>query len=172
MQTVQNFVQKNLFSLLLLVTAGGFAMLLAELLLMGHTHNTQQIALIAAAAGLLLALVGMIAKGKLRYLLVILFLALSASGLYGAVEHIEGREHRAEEVHGLTITVTGGEDGEKEEAEHSSKATADEEEEELGDELLEEFTAFPPALSPLALSGFAALGAVILLGKKDEKWAV
>lgn len=180
MQSVQNFVQKNLFSLLLLVTAGGFAMLLAELMLMGHTAGDQQIGAIAAAIGLLLALVGMVAKGNLRYLLVVLFLVLSVSGIYGTIEHAEGREHRAEEIHGLTITVTGDEHheaDEKEEAEHSSKVASDEEEEEeeaeeIGEELLEEFTEFPPMLSPLALSGFAALGAVVLLGKKEDKWAV
>lgn len=172
MQSVQNFVQKNLFSLLLLVTAGGFAMLLVELILMGHTAGTQLVAIATSAIGLILALMGIIAKGSFRYLLVVLFLALSASGLYGTLEHTEGREHRAQEVQGLTITVTGEhEESEKAEADHNSKPAADEEGEDLGDELVDEFTQFPPLLSPLGLSGFAALGAIILLGKKDEKWA-
>ncbi|MCA9995891.1 MAG: hypothetical protein KDE56_09110, partial [Anaerolineales bacterium] len=152
MQSVQNLVQKNLFSLLLLVTAGGFAMLLVELILMGHTSGSQLVAVAASAVGMGLALAGIIAKGSFRYLLVILFLILSASGLYGTLEHTEGREHRAQEVQGLTITVTGGdEEGEKTEAEHNSKPAADEEGEDIGEELVDEFTQFPPLLSPLGL---------------------
>ena len=175
MQTIQNFVQKNLHALLLLITASGFMMLLVELIMMGHTGDEQRIAVIAAATGTALALVGIFAKRNLRPLLVVLFLALSLSGIYGTIEHAEEREHRIEEVNGLILTANGGEHEEKGEAGRNSKSAQEEdeeEEEEIGEELIEKFILFPPALSPLGLSGFAALGAVILLSKKDEKQTV
>jgi hypothetical protein len=153
MKALQNFVQKNLFTLLLLLIAGGFVMLLVELILMGHTDGTQLVAVIACAAGLILASAGLFAKSKMRHLLAVLFLLLSVSGLYGTLEHTEKRQERVAETTGITVTANGTDEGNA-----------------LGQELVGEFQTFPPALSPLGLSGFSALGAVALLGKKDEKW--
>lgn len=153
MKALQNLVQKNLFTLLLLLIAGGFIMFLVELIMMGHTHGTQQIAVIATVTGLGLTLAGLFAKSKMRQLLVVLFVLLSVSGLYGTLEHTEKREERVAETSGITVTATGSDEGD-----------------ELAQELVGEFQTFPPALSPLGLSGFSALGAVALLGKKDEKW--
>lgn len=153
MKALQDFVQKNLFTLLLLLIAGGFVMLLVELVLMGHTSGTQFVAVVACVAGLIFAIGGLFANGNIRHLLVVLFLLLSISGLYGTLEHTEKREERIAETTGVTITAIGSDEGE-----------------ELGEELVGEFQTFPPALSPLGLSGFSALGAVALLGKKEEKW--
>ena len=153
MKGLQDFVQKHLFTLLLLLIAGGFVMLLVELILMGHTEGTQLVAVVACAIGLIFTIGGFFANSKMRHLLVVLFLLLAISGLYGTLEHTEKREERVAETTGVTITASGSDEGDA-----------------LGQELVGEFQTFPPALSPLGLSGFSALGAVALLGKKEEKW--
>lgn len=87
----------------LLILAGGFALNLAELLLMHHSHDKQAIALLATGIGAALSLAGIFARGKLRDAVVLGFIAVMATGVLGTVFHLTGEEEEEEEHHSLLI---------------------------------------------------------------------
>jgi|GEM_PF-6780140 len=70
-------------TLLMLLLAGGFAVLVAELVWMGHTRDTQIIAIITATIGLLFTLVGTFASGRARAIVAVALAVLALTGLYG-----------------------------------------------------------------------------------------
>ena len=149
MKQMQTVVQKHFHLILMLLIASGFLMLLAELLLTGHTKGIQLVGVAASLLGTLLAAVGIVAKGKLRYGLVMLFLLLSISGIAGVVKHYEygaGRETTALPSLAMQATVQTVSDPFDE---GESEGT-------------------PPPLAPLSLAGFALMGAVTLFARKDE----
>ncbi len=177
MNRVQTFVRSHLTNLILISLAGGFLLLLAELLLAGHTEGVQLVGLGASVLGIVLALVGIAAKGRARNALAALFLVLAISGLVGAFEHNEERFEEGEEARAPIVLSQGagrvgmnrnvayrldGDEGEEGEARESREAG----EEGEGDE--EEGESSPPPLAPLSLSGLSVLGALALVGKQDD----
>ena len=161
MNRVQTFVRSNLTSLLLLFLAGGFLILLAELLLTDHTEGIQLIAVAASTFGALLALAGLKAKGSVRNVLAILFLVLAISGLVGAFEHFEERFEEEEETKApIVLRQNSGRMGMA-----SIPYRLDQDEDEEDEEEEEES---PPPLAPLSLSGLSILAALALLAKEEE----
>ena len=73
----------------LLLLAGGFTVVLGELVLYQHWDGTQLIGFSATVVGLLAVLVGIFVKGTLRTVIGLLLVVLSLSGLIGAREHLE-----------------------------------------------------------------------------------
>ena len=55
MKSVQTLVQRHVWSLLMLLIAGAFALLLVELIVTEHTDGIQLVAVGASAFGLILA---------------------------------------------------------------------------------------------------------------------
>ncbi|MEI6180095.1 MAG: hypothetical protein WCP31_05035 [Chloroflexales bacterium] len=169
------FLRRHTTSLLLGFVALGFAFLLVELFLMGHTEESQRIALAASAVGMLLSLGALIPQRTLRTGIAGLFVLLALSGVYGSMEHREDRSEREEEALAaletveakLAVPATNAASGAGEatvNAEASVPAAeADGEAVEVVGEALNSFANNPPLLSPLALSGLAGLGLLVLL---------
>lgn len=94
MNQITTLVQTRFPSLVLLGVAAGFVMLLAELLLTGHTEGTQRIAVLMSVLGIGLGLMALWVSGWLRGLVIAGFALLALAGVYGALEHQEGGEGR------------------------------------------------------------------------------
>ena len=84
MSKLQGFLGQHRDTLLLLLLAGGFAVVLGELMLYLHWDGTQLIGFSATVVGLLAVLVGIFVKGTLRTVIGLLLVVLSLSGLLGA----------------------------------------------------------------------------------------
>jgi hypothetical protein len=154
MRTLQRFVERHLYKLIMLLLTAGFAMLFVELLLDGHTDGVKLIGVFAAVLGLLLGLVALFAQGALRYGLMALFLLLSVSGLVGTYEHYEERgEEAAAPAWIASVPAT----------QRTISLRADETQEGEAEE------GTPPPLAPLSLSGLSLMAAVMLLGYKEER---
>ncbi len=164
MARLQAFVRSNLVLVLLLLTAGGFVMLLAELLLVNHTDGIQFVAVVASAVGLALALLGLLARRGLRLALAAAFLALSITGLIGTYEHLEEGSEGGEAWRAAPVAVRSG---------YQTIANRlDEDDGERGEggergETGERGEGTPPPLAPLSLAGLSMLGAVSLAAKPD-----
>lgn len=87
MQGIQAFVARRLNTILLLLLAGGFAILIAELLLTGHVEGIQLVAPISSALGLAAVVLGLFARGGLRMAVVIVLLLVSLGGVVGTLRH-------------------------------------------------------------------------------------
>lgn len=88
MQNIQAFLYKNLYTVLLLFLAGGFAITLAELLITGHYQGIQLVAPVATALGLVgVLLVLFVKRGGLYMLAVVLLLLVTLSGIAGTAQH-------------------------------------------------------------------------------------
>ena len=72
----QRFVRAFLPDLVLAGAAGGFALLLAEMLLTDHTGDLQAVAVWSAVAGIVLCLIGLVIRSRRAALLVSLALIL------------------------------------------------------------------------------------------------
>lgn len=162
MQTLDRLVERHHYKVMMLLLTAGFAMLLAELLLDGHTDGVQLIAVFAAVFGLLFGFVALFAQGTLRYGLVALFLLLSVSGLVGTYEHYEARDEEA-----AAPTWTAAVPDTQRTISLRTGVMQENEEEEGEEGESEEGT--PPPLAPLSLSGLSLMAAVVLLGYKAER---
>ena len=167
MSKLQGFLGQHRDTLLLLLLAGGFAVVLGELMLYLHWDGTQLIGFSATVVGLLAVLVGIFVKGTLRTVIGLLLVVLSLSGLIGAREHLEASSGEAMAPRPALVqqnTLAGAQ-----EIAYRPGALAQEGEEEgEAGEGGESGETTPPPLAPLSLSGLALMGAVILLAKKDE----
>jgi len=167
MSKLQGFLAQRQDTILLLLLAGGFAVVLGELVLYQHWDGTQLIGFSATVVGMLAVLAGIFVKGTLRTVIGLLLVVLSISGLIGAREHLEAAKGEAMSPRPALVqqsTLAGAQ-----EIAYRPGGLAQEEEEEgeegEGGEGGEEV---PPPLAPLSLSGLALMGAVILLAKKEE----
>ena len=163
MSKVQAFLGQHRDTILLLLLAGGFVVVLGELVLYAHWEGTQLIGFSATVVGLLAVLVGIFVKGTLRTVIGLLLVVLSLSGLVGAREHLEASSEEAMSPRPALVqqnTLAGAQ-----EIAYRPGALAQEEEGEGGEGGGE---TVPPPLAPLSLSGLALMGAVILLAKKEE----
>ena len=140
--------------LILVGVAGGFALLLAEMLLTEHTEGLQGVAVWAAVAGIVLSVIGLVIRSRRAALLVSLALVLlSLTGPVGIYLHAGG-EAEARETQVLAKDRDprdeGGEEGEEgEEGEGGEEGKG------------------PPPLSPLSLSGLALMGALAVTGREE-----
>ena len=149
----QSLIRSYLPELVLIGAGDGFAVTLAELLSTGHSEGTQVIAVIAAAIGAALCLIGLLARSRmiLRALAIGLLL-LAISGPVGVFLHVGGEADAAEAprpIEGVS-TFDGDEDEDEDEGEG-------EDEDEGG----------VPPLAPLGLSGLGLLGAVGVRARED-----
>ncbi len=159
-------LRRNTTALLLSFVAAGFAFLLAELLLIGHTEGSQLVATSASAVGLLLALLALVPQRTLRFVVAGLFVLLALSGVYGAFAHKTDRIERREEASAaLAVVESSVVDSPANATGAVTPADAGETKEVVG-EALGSFAENPPILSPLALSGLAVLGILVLLNSE------
>ena len=170
MQSIQFFVQRRYWTLMMLFLIGGFAMLLAELVITNHTEGIQLVAVAASLGGLVLAVVGLIASPKLWPVVAALFLLLSLTGIIGVVEHIESGGEEGERASRPALTTSassaaaavslrlqGGGDYDDGPARESGAGGF-----QPGGENV------PPPLAPLSLAGLSLMGTVVLLGRRDK----
>ncbi len=153
---------KHFTNLILAFTAGGFAFLLAELLLERHWEGSQLIAPVAASLGLILALVSL--AGQRSVAVIALFLLLSVSGLFGTFQHFEERtEPNEEPSEQATVRVIPI-------ADVTTTAPRAAPDGEFSGSPEGRGGGGPPWLAPLSLSGLALLGAAATLtgGVKQE----
>jgi len=150
----QRFVRVFLPDLILAGVAGGFALLLAEMLLTDHTDDLQAVAVWSSVAGIVLCLIGLVIRSRRAALLVSLALVLlSLTGPVGFYLHATG-EAEARETQAPASDRGPRDDGDEEGEEG--------EEGEGGEE-----GKGPPPLSPLSLSGLALMGALALAGRDE-----
>lgn len=157
MNSLKQLVSRNFYTIMYLLIAGSFLGLAAELVWTGHWEGIQRVGLVASGVGALLALVALIASAQLRTILAVLFLALSITGIVGAVEHNEERNEEATAPVIMAASVNANVVAQEE-----SEADEDEDEEEEEGEHGEEGEEIPP-LAPLSLAGMSVIGAVTLL---------
>lgn len=155
MSQIQAFVQKQFTNLLLLFVIGGFLMLVAELLLTGHTRGIQLVAVAASVAGVVLALAGLLTRGKMSNIVAIAFLVLALTGLLGVSEHLEEGGDEQEGVAMAQVVRTTN-------ATNMPINFSEEDEFRPG-----ERKNAPPPLAPLSLAGLSLLGTVTLAGRKE-----
>jgi hypothetical protein len=139
---------KRFPDLVALFAAMGFLILLAELLLTGHTEGLQALALLAAGIGAGVVPLGLWVRGG-RFWAVGLLLLVGGTGLVGLVQHME----EALEA-GVAATVQMVDE---EGREYPAYPGLEGEGEKEGS---------PPPLAPLALSGLGLLGALALHARK------
>jgi carbon starvation protein CstA len=156
MQKLENMTRQHLTVILLLLLLGGFATLLAELLLTNHFGGTQSVAVIASVAGALALLAGFFVKGRVRHVVALLLVVLSISGLLGMRQHAEA----ASEAYTAPALATNAEGYQTIAAQAGAVESAPQQERPRKESV-------PPPLAPLSLSGLALMGVVVLLAKQD-----
>lgn len=174
MSKLETMVRRNLITILLLLLLGGFAMLLAELLITNHVDGIQNVANVASLVGAVAILLGFFAKGTFRHLLVLLLLVLSLSGLLGAWEHLQSREgHDEARVPAALSTRSETFQTISNRIGTDTQGTTQQEAGEQQQNMPSEGSrprlpgGGAPPLAPLSLSGLSLMGAVLLLAKRD-----
>ena len=158
--TKESWLQDRFPEVVGVMVAGGFALTLGELLLMGHTEKSQNLAVLMTAAGMLATVVGLVAAPRFRKLFAGLLIVVAAGGLFGVYEHLEeGMEHkekaakasqeRAQAVQLADVDRSDRGHGEHEKGGHDG-------DEEHG----------PPPLAPLSVSGLALMGSLGLIASR------
>ena len=167
MAGLQSFTRKHLTTILLVLLAGGFAVLLAELILYKHFEGLQLVGLFSTIAGLLAALWGLVAKGGTRIALAGVMVLLAVAGVIGVLQH-NGGGSDDEAARPAALTAVGANVNTSFAAQDSDEAPGDTDDggRPEGD------AGTPPPLAPLGLSGLALMGAVVLLAKRDPDEAV
>jgi hypothetical protein len=170
------FIQQHFYTLLMLMLAGGFALLVAELLLTEHTDGIQLVAVAASVAGLLLTVAALVVRGRGAMVVAVLLLLLSATGVLGAYEHLESAQeesarHQPSEVTTQQVAFRADDDGDDDgdddaQQENSEGNEADKEGAEGGEE---EGEAAPPPLAPLSLVGLSLIGAMAVVGLSSKE---
>lgn len=141
--TLQTFIQRRLYVLMMVMIGIGFVTLVIELTGYQHWEGFQLIGLSAIVVGALVSFIAIGANASLRKTLGIVFLVLAFIGLLGTVLHNANKlTGQSDEARRPPPTAIEGEPG--------------------------EFRMPAPALAPLSMSGFCILGALVVLGRKDE----
>lgn len=162
---IQSFAREHLTTLMMLLLAAGFLVVLGELVLYKHYVGEQLIGLLSTVVGTVLVLWGIFAKGRVRVTLATLLVVLSLAGLIGVEEHSASEAGEAQRptpvaVSAANIAISTGAPTVAQDSETDAGTT------EAGSEGSSKTT--PPPLAPLGLSGLALMGAVILFAKRDE----
>lgn len=170
MSKLEAFLRKHQATILLLLLAGGFAVVLGELVLYQHWDGTQLVGFVSTVVGMLVVFVGIFLKGTLRVVAALLLLVLSLAGLIGTYEHFEeGGGEAARPQPALVQRSAGVVQQVSFSASTVERAPAQDNDEDS--ERRPGGETEPPPLAPLSLSGLALMGAVILLAKQDEQKA-
>ncbi len=154
MSGLKSLVRRHLFTLLLLLLAGGFAVILGELVLYKHWEGTQLIGFTATIVGLVAVVAGLFAKATLRPILAILLLVLSFGGLLGVREHLESAAEEQGEAQHVPV---------------GNQQISLTQEDEEGEGAKGEAETVPPPLAPLGVSGLALMGFVLLFARRDDE---
>jgi hypothetical protein len=162
---VQTFVQRRSYELLLGLVGVGFLVLLAELIGYRHFEGLQLIGTGATVVGAAAAFLGIRASAGLRRALAGVFLVLALVGLLGMWEHNEDRLGGEERRPPAAQVGQGGQGGQ---AGQGGQVGPGGQGRQGGPGGFGGFRMPPPPLAPLSLSGFCLLGAVVLLGRRDE----
>lgn len=178
MAGLQAYSRKHFVTLLLLFIAGGFTVILGELLITSHTDGLQMIGVTAAALGVIIAVMGIFAVGKLRTFTVIMMFVIALCGLVGTGIHIANGGNDGERFGPPPAGFTGEQgvvaqpqpSGESDSAQAPAGAQG------------QQFQGFqdgqrpmgrphgtPPPLAPLSLCGLALMAAVVMLVKQDPE---
>lgn len=163
MQAVRRFVQTQFFALMMLLLAGGFAMLLAELLWTEHTDGIQLVGVVASIAGIVLTLAALVVRARAAMILAVLLLLLSVTGLIGTYEHLEegggeaGEAQRIDVAANRQIAFTDDDDDDARREEGEREGEAGE--------------SVPPPLAPLSLAGLSIFGVLGILGAPSKEGA-
>jgi hypothetical protein len=152
MQTMRRMVQEHYYNLMLLLLAGGFAMLLAELLILEHTDGIQLVGVAASVIGLILVLAALFVHGRAATMLAAALVVLSATGLVGTYQHLANREGESAKI--------------QRQQEYQAVAYFEDNEESTGEAESES----PPPLAPLSLAGLSIVAAATMVGapRKEE----
>jgi hypothetical protein len=174
MRSLISFIHDKLYLIIMLLIAGGFVTLLAELLWTDHTRGIQMVAVYAGIAGIVLGLAAIFLKGGARLAVAGLFLALSITGLIGVWEHNEARSGEEEAFQRPAATGFLPVSNQLQESNENNESSESGESGEAGER--GEFPGGPggprpedqaPPLAPLGLSGLALIGAVVAGGYYD-----
>lgn len=166
MEQIAGWIRKNFPEVVLAGAAGGFLMILAELIITDHLDGIQLVAVVASVIGLVVSAAGFLLRGAASRAGAIVLVLLSISGLVGAFEHYETSQEEATATqHGLAVGqeyryIDSDDQDEDNAAGEEGEAGAEGEEGEEGE-------AAPPPLAPLSLSGLALLGAMAMLARSD-----
>jgi hypothetical protein len=139
-------IRNNSTTIYFVVVAAGFAFLLAELVVMGHTNGPQLISVVACVLGILFALAGL-AVGGARRIISILFVVLALTGVFGFMAHSGGRNFRQTNTASLDVST----------------------QDRLVQRAVRSFSNMPPRLAPLMLSGLSLLGALVTAGAVADR---
>lgn len=173
MSSLQKLMRQRWQALLLVLLAGGFAMTVLELLLTDHFKGIQVVGIIAPAVALVAVLVGLFAGDGLRRVLALVLLVTALAGVLGTFEHFEeggGRQVQAIGIADaagyqpvrLTSAVAGQEGDEHFEGSESGEGR------ESGESREGSEGGAPPPLAPLAITGLALMGAVVLFVPREQ----
>lgn len=172
MQSIQSFVQRRYWTLMMLFLIVGFAMLLVELVITNHTEGIQLVAVAASLVGLVLAGVGLIASPKLRPIVAVLFLLLSLTGVIGVIEHNEAGGEEGERAARPALTANANASGAAVALSRSLQGGDNDNDtpptRDFGDFQGPPREQAPPPLAPLSLAGLSLMGTVVLLGRRDN----
>ncbi len=141
MLEIQSMVRKNFTEVFLLLVAGGFFAVLAELTMSNHTSGSQMVAIYSTLLGGLLAIHAVI-DGRARIVLAVLFVVLSLFGLIGAYEHFHTRQTKEALVTFQNIQA------------HETAAP--------------ERIISPPYMAPLSLAGLSMFAVFMLLASPSK----
>lgn len=152
LDSFQTFIQRRWYTLMMLIIGVGFVTLIIELLGYQHWEGFQLIGLSAIAIGAIVSFVAIGASASLRKTLGLVFLVLALVGLIGTVLH-NGKRLTGQAAD-MPVPPPAAADG---------QAPAPGEGPEGG-----RLRMPPPPLAPLSMSGFCILGAVVVLGRREE----
>ena len=168
MQAVYRAIEKHFYTILMLMLAGGFAILLTELLVTAHTDGIQLVAVVASVAGLVLVLAALFVRGRAAVTVAVLLFLLSATGLFGTYEHLESAGEEGERAT-IQSVESGGYQPVAFHQDDDDKAPTASESSVRSERRPEGGAGTPPPLAPLSLAGLSLMGAVIIVGAPRKK---
>ena len=160
LERLQTAARRHLPEWTLVAVGLGFLVVLAELLLTGHTKDEQVLGVAAALLGVGLAVAGLVTRGKPSAWVGMLMLVLSVSGLIGLASHAE---NRAEGAVGQA-RFERFERAEQDRLEMFGTSGRSE----AGRALRPRRREVPPPLAPLSLSGLALMGAAAAWAREPQ----
>jgi hypothetical protein len=170
MQAVRRLVQEHYYTIVMLLLVGGFAILLAELLMLGHTDGVQLVGVGATVAGLILTLAALFVRERAAMAVAVMLVLLSVTGLIGVREHLEQREADGAERAAIQqpqqaafreIAYTQDDDDAPKATAPDGNARPDGDRDDNG--------GTPPPLAPLSLAGLSIMGAVTIVGASRKE---
>ncbi len=132
--------QARLPQSVLLMTAGGFGLTLIELMLIGHHEKTQVMGLVVCGIGLLMSVLGLVAQGIWRKVVVGVLVLVALEGFAGTLIHRIGDPAKPREEQAAVAVQP--EKGDEHGGEHHA-----------------------PPLAPLSIMGLAVLASMAIAAR-------